>query len=282
MANGAAVSAVDLTNFAEASRSMFKLDEAERVSLEATTALPSWFGNPWMELAELYVRQGRFGEALSALKQVPAYRMKRPPHVRDADRNEMRRVLASFLLMLSKPEQAFEVTGRAIAAPERRAHNSRDPGQDRTVLALLDRRARLMSAQLVLERGASEPWYKRPLEWATRVAVALAGARAGRARAAHSRRRQAPGRLVPHRHVERGGDAAVAGRRAVGGARSGRGARSRAPRARQGQASRRAARTTTRRWPKPRGAPATASTRSSWRSVRSLRSARRRCCCRRA
>lgn len=166
MANGAAVSAVDLTNFAEASRSMFKLDEAERVSLEATTALPSWFGNPWMELAELYVRQGRFGEALSALKQVPAYRMKRPPHVRDADRNEMRRVLASFLIMLSKPEQAFEVTGRAIAAPERRAHNSRDPGQDRTVLALLDRRARLMSAQLVLERGASEPWYKRPVEWA--------------------------------------------------------------------------------------------------------------------
>lgn len=166
MANGAAVSAVDLTNFAEASRSMFKLDEAERVSLEATTALPSWFGNPWMELAELYVRQGRFGEALSALKQVPAYRMKRPPHVRDADRNEMRRVLASFLIMLSKPEQAFEVTGRAIAAPERRAHNSRDPGQDRTVLALIDRRARLMSAQLVLERGACEPWYKRPVEWA--------------------------------------------------------------------------------------------------------------------
>jgi hypothetical protein len=62
------VSAVDLTNFAEASRSLFKLDEAERVSLEATTALASWYGNPWMDLAELYVRQGRFGEALSALK----------------------------------------------------------------------------------------------------------------------------------------------------------------------------------------------------------------------
>jgi tetratricopeptide (TPR) repeat protein len=166
-------SAVDLTNFAEASRSLFKLDEAERVSLEATTALPSWYGNPWMDLAELYVRQGRFGEALAALKLVPEYRMKRPPHARDADRNELRRVLASFLLMLAKPEQAYEVTGRAIAAPERRAHNSRDPAQDRTVLALLDRRARRMAAEIVLERAASQPWYERPLQWGRALLLRL-------------------------------------------------------------------------------------------------------------
>jgi tetratricopeptide (TPR) repeat protein len=173
------VSAVDLTNFAEASRSLFKLDEAERISLEATTAAASWYGNPWMDLAELYVRQGRFGETLSALKQVPEYRMKRPPHARDADRNEMRRALASFLLMLSKPEQAYEVTGRALAAPERRAHNSRDPAQDRIVLALLDRRARRVQAELVLERGATEPWYKRPLEWGRALALRFAGRESG-------------------------------------------------------------------------------------------------------
>ncbi len=173
------VSAVDLTNFAEASRSLFKLDEAERVSLEATTAQISWYGNPWMDLAELYVRQGRFGEALSALKQVPEYRSKRPPHARDADRNEMRRVLASFLLTLSLPEQAFEMTGRAIAAPERRAHNSRDPAQDRSVLALLDRRARRMQAELLLERAATEPFYRRPLEWARALYLRLQARESG-------------------------------------------------------------------------------------------------------
>lgn len=164
-ATGSGVSAVDLTNFAEASRSMFKLDEAERVALEATSALPSWYGNPWMELGDLYVRQGRFGEALSAFKQVPEYRMRRPPHVRDADRNEMRRVLASFLIVLGKAEQAQEMTGRALAAPERRAHNSRDPAQDRTVLALVDRRGLRIGAELALERGATESWYARPLAW---------------------------------------------------------------------------------------------------------------------
>jgi len=172
-ATGGGVSAVDLTNFAEASRSLFKLDEAERVALQATSALPSWYGNPWMELCELYVRQGRFGEALSALKQIPEYRMRRPPHVRDADRNEMRRVLASFLVVLAKPEQAFEMTGRAIAAPERRAHNSRDPGQDRTVLALLDRRGRRMAAQRLLEEAATRPFYARPLLWGKALLLRL-------------------------------------------------------------------------------------------------------------
>jgi tetratricopeptide (TPR) repeat protein len=162
---GGLVSAVDLTNFAEASRSLFKLDEAERIALEATGALPSWYGNPWMELGELYVRQGRFAEALSALRKMPEYRMQRPPHVRDADRGETRRVLASFLLVMGRADEAAEVTGRAIAAPDRRAHNSRDPAQDETVIALLDRSARLTSAELALEEAAVLPWYERPKQW---------------------------------------------------------------------------------------------------------------------
>jgi tetratricopeptide (TPR) repeat protein len=162
---GGLVSAVDLTNLAEASRSIFKLDEAERIALDATSALPSWYGNPWMELGELYVRQGRFAEALAALRKVPEYRMQRPPHVRDADRGETRRVIASFLLVMGKADEAFDVTGRAIAAPDRRAHNSRDPAQDESVIALLDRAARNTSAELALEAAAVAPWYARPLGW---------------------------------------------------------------------------------------------------------------------
>lgn len=160
-------SVVDLTNLAEAARSLFKLAEAERLALEATdeNAPPSWYGNPWMELAELFVREGRFSEALGALERVPAYRQKRPAHVRHADRNEMRRAIASLLLVLGRTEDAFALTERALAAPERRAHNSRDPEQDRIVLALVDRRARLVTAERIRERAASEVWYRRPLGW---------------------------------------------------------------------------------------------------------------------
>lgn len=176
---GGLVSAVDLTNFAEASRSLFKLDEAEKIALEATTALPSWYGNPWMELGELYVREGRFAEALAALRKMPEYRMQRPPHVRDVDRGETRRVLASFLLVMGRGDEAAEVTGRAIAAPDRRAHNSRDPAQDETVIALLDRAARLTQAEMALEEAAVLPWYARPKQWLLALGHTLEARRSG-------------------------------------------------------------------------------------------------------
>ncbi|HEX2679476.1 MAG TPA: hypothetical protein VHM19_22650, partial [Polyangiales bacterium] len=172
---GSAVSAVDLTNFAESSRSLFKLDEAEQVALEATEAEPSWYGNPWMELAELYTREGRFGEALASLKKIPEYRSHRPPHVRDADRNETRRAIASFLLVVGKPDEAIEVTERALVLPDRRSHNSRDAAQDRIVVALLDRRAKRLAAEELLEDAAGEPFYKRPWAWMQATYLRLRG-----------------------------------------------------------------------------------------------------------
>jgi tetratricopeptide (TPR) repeat protein len=164
---GLEVTAVDLTNFAESSRSLFKLDEAERIGLEATELEVSWYGNPWVELAELYTREGRFAEALSALKRVPQYRAQRPPHVRDADRNETRRAIASFLVVTSRADDAIAVTDRALVLPDRRAHNSRDPAQDRIVVALLDRRAKLLAAEQRREAACAMPFIQRPLAWAS-------------------------------------------------------------------------------------------------------------------
>jgi tetratricopeptide (TPR) repeat protein len=50
--------------------------------------------------------------------------------------------------------------------PDRRAHNSRDPAQDRVVVALLDRRAKLLAAEQRREAACAEPFYERPLAWA--------------------------------------------------------------------------------------------------------------------
>jgi tetratricopeptide (TPR) repeat protein len=178
------VNAVDLTNFAEASRSVFKLDEAERVLLEATDAQVAWYGNPWMELAELYTRQGRYAEALDALRRVPVYRAQRPPHVRDADRNEARRALAAFLIVVGRAEEAVRITDKALVMPDRRAHNSRDPDQDRAVVALLDRRARLLQAERLIEDAAAEPVWGRVWAWSraqwVRMEAWMSGRQAGR------------------------------------------------------------------------------------------------------
>ncbi len=154
-------SSVDLTNLAEAARALFKLDEAESLALEATrTSSQSWYANPWLELSELYLRAGRFQQALRALREIQHYRARRPPHARHADRNEVQRALAAFLLAAGRPRDAMNITARALAAPDRRSHASRDPLQDRMVLALLDRRARLSAAERWRERAAVEPLHR--------------------------------------------------------------------------------------------------------------------------
>jgi len=153
--------AVDLGNYAEAARSVFRFDEAERLLMEASKSGLSWYGNPWLELADLYMRAGRFAEALSALREVPRHRAARPAHVRDSDRNEARRSLAAFLLLMGRPDEALRITDKASVLPDRRAHNSRDPQQDRSIVALLDRQARLMLAEMTVERATARPFYVR-------------------------------------------------------------------------------------------------------------------------
>ncbi|MET0344063.1 MAG: hypothetical protein ABW252_23820 [Polyangiales bacterium] len=151
----------DLMNFAEASRSVFKLDEAERIDREATEVAIAWYGNPWSELAELYLREARLPEALSALKEIASYRAARPPHVRESDRNENRRALSAFFLVLGRPEDTLRVSQKGLVAPDRRGHNSRDPAQDKLVSALLDRAGHVLEAERRLEAASAAPLYER-------------------------------------------------------------------------------------------------------------------------
>jgi tetratricopeptide (TPR) repeat protein len=158
-------SAVDFTNFAESSRSLFRLDEAEEMGLLATRAQTSWYGNPYTELAELYTRESRFPEALDMLRQVGPYRLRRPPHVQDVDRNESRRALAEFFIVVGRSEDAVRITTKAVLAPDRRGHNSRDPAQDLAVAAILDRVARRMRAEDLEADALGEPILDRTIAY---------------------------------------------------------------------------------------------------------------------
>ncbi len=174
--------AVDLGNLAEAARAVFRLDEAERLLLQMSELPVSWHGNPWRELADLYMREARFSEALDALERVPRYRAARPPHVRNTDRTEDRRALAAFLLLLGHEEAAVRLTEQALLRPDRRGHTSRDPAQDRAVTALLDREARLTLAERYLEEASGRPWHQRVLArlkaWKQRFEAWRSGRRA--------------------------------------------------------------------------------------------------------
>lgn len=168
-------SAVDFTNFAEAARSLFLLDEAETNGLAATEAEVSWYGNPYVELGELYLREGRFSEALAMMREVHPYRLRRPPHVQDADRNEARRALSELFLLLGRGPDAIEITERALFAPDRRGHNSRDPAQDLALTALLDRAARDMEAEHLEADAVGAPFFEQ-IELRSRALLLRVGA----------------------------------------------------------------------------------------------------------
>ncbi len=179
-ANPATQSAVDFTNFAEAARSVFRLDQAEDVGLQATEARISWYGNPYVELTELYLREARFAEALAMMREANPYRMRRPPHVQDADRNESRRALSELFLALGRGEDAVRITTKAMLAPDRRGHNSRDPAQDLAISALLDRAARRLRAEQLQAETLGAGFFDRLAAWAEIANLRVEGWSSGR------------------------------------------------------------------------------------------------------
>ncbi len=172
--------AVDLSNFAEAARSLFRLDEAESLLLEAAQEPEVSYGNPWRDLAELYLREARFPETVGALERIELFRALRPAHMRNSDMNEDRRALSSLLLVAGRSEEAIRITDQALVLVDRRFHNSRDPAQDRAVAALLDRAARRQRAAELRERSAARPWYERLWAEVRSLGLELSAYRSGR------------------------------------------------------------------------------------------------------
>lgn len=171
---------VDLTNFAEAARGLFRFDESERALLEAARMREPSYGNPHRELADLYLRQGRFVEAAAAVRAIPETRLLRPASMIDSDRAEIMRTMASLFLLAGEPAIALEMTRDAQRRPDRRAHQSRDPAQDLAVASLLDRAARLANAEKILEEASTKGFFARLGARAKSVYERLLAYRSGR------------------------------------------------------------------------------------------------------
>lgn len=160
--------AVDLANLAEAARALFKLEDAEKILQEATESPAAWHGNPWVDLAELYLREGRFAEAVSSLRQVPGYQSQRPPHLRLSDIEEHRRVMSEMFYLVGRFNDAGRTIEQSIQAPDRRGYSSRDPMQDRAIAYLLSADIHRAQIEVIHEQMAQYPWwniYRRGKLW---------------------------------------------------------------------------------------------------------------------
>lgn len=151
--------AIELSNAGAAAEEMFRFDEAERYYLDSARRPSEGSVNPWGRLVRLYLRQGRFAEAVSAWRQMRSYRAGRPGSYLDQqDQSEADLIGASVLLIAGKAEEAERITRRTVNRPDRQGTSSAATEQNEAGAAITDYVAKLTQARHLEEEAAIAPW----------------------------------------------------------------------------------------------------------------------------
>ncbi len=109
-----------LRNFGISAVEVGRFDEAERVLQEAVLR-PSPATNPWRDLANLYLLEGRLNSAAEAARSMVERGRKMSRRESQYSRAEELTTSAMVLYLAGLPERALRATGAALAAPDRDA-----------------------------------------------------------------------------------------------------------------------------------------------------------------
>ncbi|MEM1205530.1 MAG: tetratricopeptide repeat protein [Acidobacteriota bacterium] len=151
------------TNAAEASLGLLRMDEAEQLIQEATGLFV--FGtvsNPWLDLMQLYLTQGRTSEALDAVREMLAWRNRQPAFMDEQNRAETEMASAVFLVIAGHAEEAARITQRAMERPDRTGFTSSESEQLEAASAVIDRLARRAAAERAAEEASWSRWRDAP------------------------------------------------------------------------------------------------------------------------
>ncbi len=163
------------TNAAEAALGLLRLDEAERLNLEASRRFAAAFTNPWANLLQLYLAEGRTAEAEGALRRMLDWRDRQPAYVHAQTWAGTDLAAATFLAVAGHAREAARITARALDRPDRYGASSDEARQREAGAALLDR---IVHRELV-ERELEEASWSAPREaWLARARAARSWLRA--------------------------------------------------------------------------------------------------------
>jgi tetratricopeptide (TPR) repeat protein len=150
--------AIELSNAAAAASEMFRFDEAERYYTEATRRLIEGSVNPWGRLTRLYLRQGRFSEALSAWRQLTDYRKRRPAYLDQQDQSDADLIGVSVLMIAGRSKDALPITERTVNRPDRQGTSSAQSEQNEAGASIMDRVVKLDYARQLEEEASASPF----------------------------------------------------------------------------------------------------------------------------
>lgn len=184
-----------LRNLGETALELGRYDEAERYLLESVRFFDGeTFSNPWEDLAILYMMEGRYPEALAAVREMHAWSHRNPPYLDQQSWADRQAVTAALLAEAGYGEAALALARRVVDRPDRRGGTSVHREQSEAGQLLLY----WSLARLQQQRLAERQSWVAPLEW-----VRLAGQRVGLARSTWAAGRRAAmltvgrGRLAP-------------------------------------------------------------------------------------
>lgn len=107
-------------NLGEAAFKNFQFAEAEKAYLKSTKlAKTNSTSSRYTDLAQIYLQQGRIGEAIDALKKLQAQRARRHPYTWQYDQAAIDATLASLLIHVGKIADAERIVRRAYDNPDR-------------------------------------------------------------------------------------------------------------------------------------------------------------------
>ncbi|UCF67260.1 MAG: hypothetical protein JSV80_16020 [Acidobacteriota bacterium] len=144
-----------------------QLDEAERLLVSATQH-PHDDTNPWRDLTDLYLIEGRLGEAAAAARQMFDYGRRMPPRQRQYSHAEQLVSGAEMLLLAGRADRALLASQRAIDEPDRAAHWSGSAAEIRSEGELLHRAIHYTLAERAAEAAAIDRWLRWPL-WSSQA-----------------------------------------------------------------------------------------------------------------
>jgi tetratricopeptide (TPR) repeat protein len=146
--------AVHAHNAALGALSVLRHDEVERLALEGTQRLESTVSNPWRLLVDLYLTEGRAGDAVAAIRQMQRWYAHQPPGSRDQRDAATAAETALLLLAAGEPSAGLRFISRAIERPDRQGLSSGQPDQALGGHALIRRALLRLNAERAAERAS--------------------------------------------------------------------------------------------------------------------------------
>lgn len=149
-----------LRNLGEAAEELGRFDEAERHFREAVRHFDGeTYSNPWEDLATLYMRQGRYPEALAAVREMHAWAHANPPYLDQQSWADRQTITAALLAEAGFVTEGLDLARRVARRPDRRGGTSVHRDQSEAgQLVLLCGLLRLETERLAEEASWSSPW----------------------------------------------------------------------------------------------------------------------------